>query len=131
MVQFPLKMRAFPEGQSPPRLYLQCFSIYHTVIDPKTSGKLSPIAATQMFQKLYRSHLSIDNVKTYLWTLWSVLVEVAQQIPYQGEEWKKLEEILEGLKGFEEPAVWEGCEIAWARLPGLNWARYDRLNRGM
>jgi hypothetical protein len=78
-----------------------------------------------MFQKLYRSHLSINNVKTFLWTLWTVLIDIEKQAEKEGEEWKKLQEVVESLKGIEEPIVWEGCEVAWGRLPGLNWARHD------
>lgn len=125
MAQFPLKMRAVPEGQSPTRLELQCFSIFHTTINPETTSKLPPAAAAQMFQKLYRSHLSINNVKAFLFTLWSVLIDIEKQVENGGEEWKKLQEVVDSLKEIEEPIVWEGCEVAWGRLPGLNWVRHD------
>jgi hypothetical protein len=128
MAQFPLKMRALPEGQSPPLLELQCFSILHTTINPETTNKLPPSAAANMINKLYRSHLSINNVKTFLWTLWTVLIDIREQVEKGGEEWNKLQAIVDELKGIEEPVVWDGCEVPWRRLPGLNWVRYNPLD---
>jgi len=128
MAQFPLKMRAQPEGQSPPRLEPQCFSILHTTMNPETTSKLLPSAAANMINKLYRSHLSINNVKAFLWTLWTVLIDIEKQVEKGGEEWKKLQAIVDELKRIEEPVVWDGCEVPWRRLPGLNWVRYNPLD---
>jgi hypothetical protein len=128
MAQFPLKMRALPEGQSPPRLELQCFSILHITINPETTSKLPPAAAANTINKLYRSHLSINNVQTFLRTLWSVSIDIVEQVGKGGEEWSKLREIVDELKCIEEPVVWDECEIPWRRLPGLKWVRYASVN---
>jgi hypothetical protein len=77
-----------------------------------------------MIHKLYLLHLSINNVKTFLWTLWSVGLDVEKQVEKGGEEWKMLVEIVERLKGIEEKINWEGNEMEWKRLPGLNWVRH-------
>jgi hypothetical protein len=130
MASFTLQMRAVPEGQSHSRLELQCFSILHTAINPETTHRLSPAKAATMFHKLYLSHLSIDNVKSFIWTLWSVLIDVEKQIEEGGEEWKRLQEIVESLKGIEEKVNWEGNEMEWKRLPGLNWVRYCPAGQG-
>jgi hypothetical protein len=124
MASFTLQMRALPEGQTPTRLELQCFSILHTTINPKTTHKLPPAKAATMIHKLYLLHLSINNVKIFLWTLWSVGLDVEKQFEKGGEEWKMLEEIVEKLKGIEETINWEGNEMEWKRLPGLNWVRH-------
>jgi hypothetical protein len=78
-----------------------------------------------MINKLYRSHLSINNVKTFLWT---VLIDIEKQMEKGGEEFKKLEAIVDELRGIEEPVVWDGCEVPLRRLPGLNWVRYNPLD---
>jgi hypothetical protein len=124
MAQFPLKMRALPEGRSPSRLETQCYSIFNTTINPATTSKLPPATAAQYFHKLYRSHLSIKNVTTFLWTLWSVLLDVEKQVEKGGEEWKLLEETVWELRRVEEKLNWKGCELEWNRLPGFNWVRY-------
>jgi hypothetical protein len=99
----------------------------HTTINPETTNKLPPVAAANMINKLYRSH-SINNVKTFLWTLWSVLIDIEAQVEKGGDELNKLREIVDELKCMEEPVVWDGCEVPWRRLPGLNWVRYNSVN---
>ena len=47
-----------------------------------------------------------------------------KQVEKGGEEWKMLVEIVERLKGIEEKINWEGNEMEWKRLPGLNWVRH-------
>jgi hypothetical protein len=124
MDSFTLQMRALPDGQTPTRLELQCFSILHTTISPKTTRRLPPTKAATMIHNLYLSHLSINNVKAFLWTLWSVGLDVEKQVEKGGEEWKMVEEIVERLKEIEEKINWEGNEMEWKRLPGLNWVRH-------
>jgi len=49
---------------------------------------------------------------------------VEKQVENCEEEKKLLEEIVEELKAVEGKLDWEGCELEWKRLPGLNWVRY-------
>jgi hypothetical protein len=45
-----------------------------------------------------------------------------------GDEWNKLREIVDELKCIEEPVVWDGYEVPWRRLPGLNWVSFASVN---
>ena len=114
------------DGGDPWIVEQKMFDILNDFLQP--SSVLSPTAAAKQLDRLFPLNRTDsdgerkEEPESFLWELWSVIIKVAQQIPWKSRAQDRLAELIKALRDLPSEIVveiWSSKSRIWQDLPLL------------